>query len=181
MEDFFYIILAIFWLVISLLGGRKKKQQSAPTNSDQQTAPTVSQEQTQEPVELEDMLEDFFQGESKKKKEKQVQGETFQNYEDQYQGDENMMGTDVKNIAGSSEEIKKFEGEIGSDFEFASEGKIETIEDRIKSYDQDIHNINKEDEKIEVEELDEELNYGDIDFDGRKAIIYSEIINKKYF
>ncbi|MFW6351383.1 MAG: hypothetical protein ACOC2E_03265, partial [Bacteroidota bacterium] len=113
MEDFFYIILAIVWLVISIIGGKKKKQQSAPKATGQQPAAPEPQEQTQEPVDLEDMLEEFFQGESKKKKEKQVQGETFQNYEDQYQGDENMMGTDVKNIAGTSEEIKKFEGEMG--------------------------------------------------------------------
>jgi len=181
MEDFFYIILAIVWLVISIIGGKKKKQQSAPKATGQQTTTPEPQEQTKDPVDLEDMLEEFFQGESKKKKETQVQGETFQNYEDQYQGDENMMGTDVKDIAGTSEEIKKFEGEMGSDFEFASEGKIETIEDRIKSYDQDIHNINTENEKIEVEELEDEVNYGGVDFDGRKAIIYSEIINKKYF
>lgn len=181
MEDFLYIILAIVWLVISIIGGKKKKQQSAPKTSSQQDTAPEPQEQTQEPVDLEDMLEEFFQGESKKKKEKQVQGETFRNYEDQYEDEGNFMGTDVKDTEGSSDEMKKFEGEMGSDFEFASEGKIETIEDRIKSYDQDIHSINDEDEKIEVEELDDEVNYGGVDFDGRKAIIYSEIINKKYF
>ena len=82
----------------------------------------------------------------------------------------------------AAEEVEKFEGAVEEDFEFSAEGKVETLEDLIKSYERSNKKTEEEDAKLAVVELDEEETFKpDFDFDARKAIIYAEIINRKHF
>ena len=82
----------------------------------------------------------------------------------------------------AAEEVEKFEGAVEEDFEFSAEGKVETLEDLIKSYERSNKKTEEEDAKLAVVELDEEETFKpDFDFYDRKAIIYAEIINRKLF
>lgn len=195
MEDLLYIFLAIVWLVISILGSRKKKQQQAnqsrpePKSIEQeeeevptmQAPPPVSK---QEEVDFEELLDDFFGGGSKKKEKPAddapqqaptpvyTEERTYYSEKPEYKRKEEALS--------KPEDIKKFEGAITDEYEFSAEGKVETIEDLIQSYDKKYKKTEEEDLKIRVVDLEEEEK-ADLEFDGKKAIIYSEIINRKYF
>ncbi len=192
MEDFLYIILAVVWLVISILGGRRKKKQ-AEQNQPQPGRPEPRPIETETPTqekesEFEDLLEDFF-GSGSPKTSEQSQSEPKPQPAPQPAYSEERRYNDGKNSDNTfmsqkkDEEVERFEGTqaIDDDFEFAAEGKVETLEDLIKLYDRTEQKILEEDAKINVVDLDEEvLPVADLEFDARKAIIYSEIINRKY-
>lgn len=195
MEDFLYIILAIVWLVISIIGGKKKKKQA---QEQQQQQPQANRSEPQ-PIEreaptskrkddFEDLLEDFFGSDSPKTKE-QPQPEPVAQRAPQPAYTEERSYDDGKSsdyrFGGEqkAEEVEKFEGvqAIEDDFEFTAEGKVETLEDLIKKHQEREQKILEEDAKIDVVELDEEvIPVSELEFDARKAIIYSEIINRKY-
>lgn len=199
MEDFLYIFLAVIWLVISILGNKKKKQaqqQQKQQRQEQQTARTeetreypsaqpTSQQEKEPSKDFEELLEDFF-GAEPKPKEKQPQPQEAPRpaytQERTYQDDrkpERRFNEDI-----ISEKVEEFEGAdaITDDYEFSAEGKLETIEDLIRSYEDEYKKIEEKDKELSVVDLDEEeAPQEEIEFDGRKAIIYSEIINRKYF
>ncbi len=196
MEDLLYIFLAIVWLAISILGSRKKKQQAnqsrpepKPIEQDEE-APTMQapppSSQKEGEVDFEELLEDFFGGGSKKTEKPAEEApqqapapayteeRTYYSEKPEYRRKEEELS--------KPEEIKKFEGAITDEYEFSAEGKVETIEDLIQSYDKKYKKTEEEDLKISVVDLEEgEYEKLDVEFDGRKAIIYSEIINRKYF
>lgn len=200
MEEFIYIFLAIIWLVISILGSRKKKQQQ---QQQQQQKPkpqeyqerksaeaqyeTPAQPQRQKEKEsgknLEDLLEEFF-GESEPGPKPVEQKAPAPSYtrERTFKDDakpERRFNEDIE-----EKQIEKFEGTdaITEDYEFSAEGNVETIEDLIKSYDKKYQKTEEEDKKLFVVDLDEEESLtDDWVFDGKQAIIYSEIIRRKYF
>ncbi len=199
MEELLYIFLAIIWLVISILGSKKKKQQqqqqkqqrqeTQPSRSEEtreyQPAPPTSQQEKEPSKDFEELLEDFFGAETKPKEKKpQPQEASRPAYtkERTYQDDrkpERRFNEDI-----ISEKVEEFEGAdaITDDYEFSAEGKIETIEDLIRSYEDEYEKTEEKDKELEVVDLDEEyVAKEDFEFDGRKAIIYSEIIKKKYF
>lgn len=216
MEEFVYILLAIVWLVISILGGRKKKASKPPTPksyeepaTSESTAPT-----SEKKSEFEDMLEDFFGTDTTVKKSQPAPQPTYMEERDQRRMDDRSRderrrddrsmderderrkddrSRDERRDDGrrfenspfeevAAEEVEKFEGAIEEDFEFTAEGKVETLEDLIKSYERSSKKVEEEDAKLAVVELDEEDTFKpDFDFDPRKAIIYAEIINRKHF
>ena len=202
MEEFLYIFLAIIWLVISILGSKKKKQQqqqqqqqkqqkqeTQPSGREEsreyQPAPSTGQKEKEPAKDFEELLEDFFGAETKpKEKQPQPQEAPKPAYaqERTYQDDrkpERRFNEDI-----ISEKVEEFEGTeaITDDYEFSAEGKVETIEDLIRTYEEEYKKIEEKDKEIEVVDLDAEyVAKEDFEFDGRKAIIYSEIIKKKYF
>jgi type II secretory pathway pseudopilin PulG len=199
MEDFLYIFLAVIWLVISILGSKKKKQaqqqqkqqrqeQQSARNEETREYPTAqptSQKEKEPSKDFEELLEDFFGAEPKpKEKQPKYQEATSPAYtkERTYQDDrkpERRFNEDI-----ISEKVEEFEGAdaITDDYEFSAEGKVETIEDLIRSYEDEYRKIEEKDKELIVVDLDEEnVPEEEIEFDGRKAIIYSEIINRKYF
>lgn len=191
MEDFLYIILAIVWLVISVIGGKKKKKQAQeqPQPHRSQPQPIEREEPTsKKESEFEDLLDDFFGSDSPKTKE-QPQPESAPQRAPQPAYTEERSYDDGKSsdyrFGGEqkAEEVEKFEGvqAIEDDFEFTAEGKVETLEDLIKKHQEREQKILEEDAKIDVVELDEAvIPVDEFEFDVRKAIIYSEIINRKY-
>lgn len=197
MEEFIYIFLAIIWLVISILGSRKKKQAQQQKPKPQEYQERKSTETRYETLEepkpvrkeketgrnLEELLEEFFgEQESSPKPVEQKAPAPSYTEERTFKDDakpERRFNEDV-----SEKEIEKFEGTdaITEDYEFSAEGKVETIEDLIKSYDDKYKKTEEEDKKLAVVDLDEEVGVkDDWVFDGKQAIIYSEIIKRKYF
>lgn len=198
MEDFLYIFLAIVWLVISILGGRKKKQQQQQKQQQQrqqqQEQPRTFEETRRETPEpraekqekrpsrdFEELLEDFF-GEETPKTEKPAQRAPAPAYspEKEYSEERASEWKYLEDV--SDEEINKHEGAVKEDFEFSAEGKVETLEDLIKNYEDQYQQTEEKDKELTVLDLDEEESaLTEFDFNGRDAIIYSEIINRKYF
>ncbi len=191
MEDFLYIILAIVWLVISILGGKKKKKQAQEQQQPGRSEPQPIEQESptgEKENDFEDLLEDFFGSDAPKPRKQSDEQPTPQkasrpayteerSYDDGKSSDYRFGGEQ------KAEEVEKFEGAqaIDEDFEFTAEGKVETLEDLIKKHQQIEQKILEEDAKIDVVELDEEVvPVDDFEFDARKAIIYSEIINRKY-
>lgn len=185
MEDFIYIILGIVWLVISIIGGKKKKPGQAPRPGTSRSEPRPI-ETTEKPkntgADFEDMLEDFFGTGSKKPKDQpapqpsmtQEKPHSFDNYQPEIESLETI----------ESDKMSEYKGTyaVDSDYKFSAQpSKTESMEDIIRSYQLRDKQIQDEDEKINVVDLDisEALASG-IDFDARKAIIYAEIINRKY-
>ncbi len=185
MEDFIYIILGIVWLVISIIGSKKKKQgqTSRPNTQRSEPQPVSTKEQPQNTgSDFEDMLEDFFGTGSKKRKDQpapqpSMKQETPHSFSDYTPEIESLETT-------ASDEMSDYKGTyaVDSDYKFSTQpSKVETMEDIIKSYQMRDQQIKNEDDKLNVVDLDvDEAIQTGIDFDARKAIIYSEIINRKY-
>jgi hypothetical protein len=196
MEDYVYIILAVVWLLISILGNKKRKaqqqQQQQPKQEqksfDEQRPQPVSKPQPIEPSEFEVLLDDFFGDGTKSKKpepkpEPEAEKEEKHVFSDEYtfqgrKGEEYNVKEEIP-----SSELEKYEGKlaIDDDYEFSAEASLESIEDYIKSYDDQDRIAEERDSQLVVVDLDEEYGISsDLEFDGRKAIIYSEIINRRY-
>jgi hypothetical protein len=207
MEDFLYIFLAVIWLVISILGSKKKKQAQQQKKQErqereqrqerQETMPPVREEtheyQPAQPVseqkepkrDFEDLLEEFFGGESQpKEKQPKPQEAPTPAYSQERTYQDNRKPERRFNEDILSEKVEDFEGAeaITDDYEFSAEGKVETIEDLIKTYEDEYRKTEEKDMELVVVDLEEEDSpKEDFEFDGRKAIIYSEIIKRKYF
>jgi hypothetical protein len=191
MEDFVYVILAILWLVISIVGNKRKKaqqqqqqqQQAKPTPARQETRQEQDYETTlPKTSEFEVLLDQFFGEDTTKpmKTETLDAPEIDYSPEYTYQESENEPFT-YDEIPET--EPHKFGGmaAIEDNYEFSAEGNVETIEDLIKSYNDQQRQAEEKDAEIVVVDLDEEeVGEKDWEFDGRKAIIYSEIINRRY-
>ncbi len=171
MEDFVYIILLVVWLLVSFLRRKPKKK---PEPAKQQEPASAEGE-----VSMEEMLEDFFGG--GKKKERSKPGEV------QYESVEQRERAEPAAIKSTSDYEKdripaNYENHVGKsgvseDFEFSSEGKIMTIDDLIKSH--------KAKEAMELamaeQDYDRDNAEGVPDFDLKTAVVFSEILNKKYY
>jgi hypothetical protein len=178
MEEFFYIILLVIWLVISLF--KRKGQQGAKPG---QPKPQQQPEPASEPGKnIEDLLEEFFGGGEKKPETDTAESEETVSAPAAH---EPRTGRPVQeyyyeDTQGELQEaeFEDFSGKnaVSDDFEFSAEGKVETIEDLIKSHA-------AKDARLQAEE---EAAYGAEgkssipEFDLRTAVIYSEILNRKY-
>jgi FtsZ-interacting cell division protein ZipA len=195
MEDLVYIVLGIIWLIISVLGGLKKKKAQQQANYPQPQAkpyqePTV--EPDDEKIEIEDMLEEFF-GTNTASKKKQPEP-TYQQEEYTYQQDEPTYKQEEYSFERQEMKHQSYETlephdppkyetkyAIGSDYEFSAEGHIDTMEDIIRQYQMNDELAQEEDAKLAVEDIDNQIIVAEaFDFDARKAVIYAEIINRKY-
>lgn len=177
MEDLIYIVLIIVWLLVSFLR-RKPKTQKTPQKQTESAAgsePLLAEEE----VNMEDMLEEFF-GTKKKKKEEPVKPDPiFESAEKRHQADYNdgRQHTVRRKEEPMKPAYEQYSGKtvVSDDFEFASDGKVQTIDELIKAH--------KAKEAAELALAEEK--YGTVDsdipeFDLRTAVIFSEILNKKY-
>ncbi len=176
MEDLIYIVLIIVWLLVSFLR-RKPKTQKTPQK--QTESATGNEPIPAEEVNMEEMLEDFF-GTKKKKKEEPVKTEpVYESRERREQADysyrqEQKVEPEKQVMEPAYEE---FSGKtvVSDDYAFASDGKVQTIEELIKQH--------KAKEAAELALAEEMYGSSDSDipeFDLRTAVIFSEILNKKY-
>ncbi len=176
MEDLIYIVLIIVWLLVSFLR-RKPKTQKPPQK---QTEPASGSEPIPaEEVNMEDMLEEFF-GTKKKKKQEPVKSEpVYETRERREQADysdrRQHTAEPVKTQMEPAYEEYSGKTVVSDDFEFTSEGKVQTIDDLIKAHKA------KEAAELALAEERYGSSASDIpEFDLRTAVIFSEILNKKY-
>ncbi len=174
MEEYVYIILVVIWLLVSILRRKPKKD---ATKGKPQTAP---QEKTSAPAEkemgMEEMLEEFLGGGKKKPKEqthKKQLDEPVYNAPERREVKTTAYRTPEKQEAA----FEEFEGEANAeDHALASEEKIKTIDELIE--------LHKKEEALrlarEQEEAGIEAAEGIPEFDLRNAVIFSEILNRKY-
>lgn len=165
MEDIIFILIAVVWLMYSLFKGKSKKKQPAkPTPQPGEQPRTEKKDKDFETVFREILGEE------------EETDETETDTEEEYTRSE---PTPHETYA-KKEETKEYEqhtGMIGvsDDFEFSAEGEIETLEDQLAKQQQ------KKDKHLEVIDLwDEDEDLESFQFDPRNAIIYSEIIKRKY-
>lgn len=175
MEDFIYVILVIVWLLVSFL--KKKPKQTQPSRKQEPAPHGETPAEPGKEMSMEDMFEEFLGGGKKKKEQKEESPIKEVVYEagtyDQYEAVDDVDEEDAVQPA-----FEDFSGKSGvsEDFEFSAEGKIKTIDELIEAH--------KRKEAIELAKIEEA--YGgkesaDIpEFNLRDAVIFSEILNKKY-
>lgn len=174
MEEYVYIILVVIWLLVSILRRKPKKD---ATRGKPQTAP---QEETGAPAEkeisMEEMLEEFLGGGKKKP------GETSRDKpvdEPVYDAPERreVKTTTYRTPEKQETAYEEFEGEaVAEDHAFTSEGKIKTIDELIESHKkEEALRLAREQEEAGIEPAE-----GIPEFDLRNAVIFSEILNRKY-
>ncbi len=184
MEDFIYILLAIVWLVVSIIGGRKKKlAQQAKNNPQTREVETYNTPTPTAKSEIEDMLEEFFgTGTSKPTPAPARQPEPVLTDE------EYTPFQDYKPITESLETIEEpqyrdYQGvfTVSEDYNFSAESKNESMDELIRSYELSDQLAHEESAKLAVEDIHGTQGImAGFEFEARKAIIYSEILNRKY-
>ncbi len=172
MEDFVYIILIIVWLLVSFLRRKPKTQKPYKKPEPSTEAEPVPAEE----VNMEDMLEEFFGTKKKKEEKREAEEQVFQNRERQSYPERFDTSKSEQRIPEPAFEDYSGKSGVSDDFEFSTEGKIQTIDDLIKSH--------KTKEAMELAKAEAAYGTGlsdDIpEFDLRTAVIFSEILNKKY-
>ena len=207
MEEYFYIILLIIWLVVSLYKRNAKSKQQAPQPRQQPEGTTAMPKET----DLEQMLEDFFGGGKKSGKpqvetdDEEVPAVTYEpvSVEDDYDRAPAMRESshtdrepayqaweskaqrsyDDKKRKPSEPEYAQpqyesfYKDNDSQDYSGPTEmGKVASVDELIRSHAA----------KDAMEQAKAEMAYGsglsdDIpEFDLRTAVIFSEILNKKY-
>ncbi len=185
MEDFVYIILIVVWVLVSFLKRKPKKRAPAGESKPARQKDTSGKP---EEVSMEEMLEEFFGG-GKKKKEQQKPAEVQYDKREERRTREDLREQERWDARGK-EDYSRYDRQseepayqdhsgtdsVADDHEFASEGKVQTIDDLIESH--------KREEAIRLasEQMlgDEHAHEGIPEFDLRKAVIFSEILNRKY-
>lgn len=196
MEEFFYIILLVIWLVVSYFQRQKKAREKAGMpKPDAQQDPSAAPPKE---VDMEELLEEFLGGGKKKKpswdmdaspeeayerapeaaeRDRPGRQPAYQSWESQAQQsyNEKKESRQEQTLIQGYEEFKGADG-VEDDFEFSAEGKVETIEDLIR-----IHAAQDAREQAIAEEKYQTDRGGEVpEFDLRTAVIFSEILNKKY-
>lgn len=202
MEELVYIVLIVVWLLVSFLKRKPKKGEQPgkkqPSAKGEEAAPA-------EEMDMEDLLEEFFGG-GKKKKEKQDKPAGEPVYEARERTDRPERESTIWDRESSSREressdmddespaweqydsreeslrkgYEKYEGASAEtpdpEEKSPSVDKIQTIEELIRSH-------KKEEAMRQAMEEDEDTgdrSGEDTEFDLRQAVIFSEILNKKY-
>jgi hypothetical protein len=196
MEEFFYIILLVIWLAVSYFQRKKKARERAGS-----PMPDVKQDPSKAPpkeVDMEELLEEFFGGGKKKKPAAEESGAeqadyesrpevaepskrevqpAYESWESQAQRsyNDNKESLGEQTLISGYEDYKGTEG-VDDNFEFSTEGKVETIEDLIRS-----HMAQDAREQAIAEEKYQTGTRVEVpEFDLRTAVIFSEILNRKY-
>lgn len=174
MEDFVYIILVIAWLAISFL--KKKPKNEAPGPARQ--APRPETTTMPKEVAFEEMIEEIFGP----KKEKQPQPEIVrqptaieQSFEEQNQEYSSFDDDFVSEPEPVFQEYAGLE-RVDETYQFSTEVREQTIDELIRA------NAAEEARQQAIAELMEvDAENKDVpEFDLRTAVIFSEIINRKY-
>jgi len=205
MEDYFYIILLVIWLVVSIVKRSNKARAKMAQPKAQPDATTSMPKETQ----LEELLEDFFGSGKKKKQEaavektpaaiemteeydesgpeygsREVAGRQsnreygYQSWMSEAQRAFNEQREDVPELTSSMPEYTGFDmpETKGAKMQAGLEN-IVSIDDLIKS------NAAKdalEQARAEMEYQEKGVGSEIPEFDVRKAVIFSEILNRKY-
>lgn len=177
MEDFVYIILVIAWLVFSLM--KRKPKSDSPAKPRPASRPETTG--APKPIDLEEVLQDFFGKKTEPQPEPEPQPvreqtaieRSFEKQEQQY------ASYDDDDYVNMPEPVfEEFTGEeaVPEEYKFITEIREQTIDDLIRA------NAAEEARKRATGELAEETaERADLpDFDGRTAVIFSEILNRKY-
>ncbi len=189
MEEFIYILLIVIWLLVSFLKRRPKKQQPAgkPQQPAKESAPTGTEEAS-----MEKMLEGFFGGDKKEKEApKPEQEPVYRTSErtvrrEKYERDDrwergrsdkrDYLETAVEEEADQSFDELKGRSGVSEDYEFGAEGNTQSIYDLIEAH--------KKEEALRLAREEEltgaEAGEGIEAFDLRTAVIFSEILYRKY-
>ncbi len=174
MEDFVYIILLVLWLVVSLYKKKSKNKAATAKEATETVPPPVEKD-------LGELLEEFLGGGQSKSQPKPdydpepsetilaeaAEPDYFETWQQEKQS--------LEEIDTSMAEYT-FQGEAPREAFQSAEIKAETIEDLIREHA-------AEDARRQAAA---ELAYADADdseipeFDLRTAIIFSEVLNKKY-
>ncbi len=211
MEDFFYVILLVIWLIVSLYKRNAKVKQQKEAGK-QQAQPEATTALPKE-MDLEDMLGEFFGGGKKKPSEVVVDDDemlsdesfsyeteqsmpverdrrqhasepAYQSWESKAQRsyNEDKRSYNQENQPEIAEtyaepEYKGFFADASDDHALFTEvGKLASVEELIKSHAA----------KDALEQARAEMEYGSgevhevPEFDLRTAVVFSEILNKKY-
>ena len=176
MEDFIYIILVIVWLVASLLKRKARNPEQAkpgPASKPQPSSPSKE-------FDLEEVLQEMFGGRTAPKPgpspqpiKQEQHGETvFENGVPEYE----RMAEELSTY--QEPEYQSFSGSesVPEEYRFSTEVRDQTLEDLIRANQ-------AEDERIQAAEesryaLEEESIASG--FNARDAVIYSEILSRKY-
>jgi hypothetical protein len=175
MEDFIYIILGIVWLVISILGGLKKKQ-GTPAS---QSRPQPQEETLPEPdamPEIEDMLDDFFG--TGKKSPQSAPADEAEVYQPRY---EEVVYESLEEPVVHDHPKYETKYAVDEAYQFSTQTMHGTMDNILEKYRLSDEQAELEDSQMAVEDLDTPGTTAPaFEFDARLAIIYSEIINRKY-
>lgn len=194
MEEFFYIILLIIWVVVSVFKKNKAKQNKAAPQ-------TRKQEPQAEPadneLDLEEILGEFLGGGSSKPKPAPVDTHKRADNQEKAEEDESesrhsqqpeyatydQVPRSVYGEESMQEDMDQmyqdYQEELGvkEDFEFSAEGEVQTIEDLIRSHARKDAQLQAQ---AEMEERRQEAEGELPPFDLRTAVVFSEILNRKY-
>lgn len=204
MEEYFYIILLVIWLVVSVVKKNAKSKEQASKPKPQRDSSTS---RPKEPN-LEDILEDFFGG-GKKSGQGQPKVEVEEEPSVTYQANEASGRSESFKEALPSDQDKAYQSWESLAQQSYNEGKMkpsqaEYSEPQYEGFYKDVDNqdyrgisevgkvasvedlIRSHAAKDAMEQAKAEMAYGgglaeDIpEFDLRTAVIFSEILNKKY-
>ncbi len=174
MEEFFYLILVVVWLIISLV---KRKGKTAPP-AGQQKQPPASQPQEKD---LGDLLGEFFgkeqpghapdaqPGEAEaaaRQMEAQREEELEEVYYEEVQQPEYQQ---------RQQEFAAAQG-VREDLQAAADEKAASVEDLIRKHASEDARLQAEEEQAYGREDQQDVP----EFDLRTAVVFSEILNRKY-
>jgi hypothetical protein len=178
MEEYIYIILVIAWLAISFF--KKKPKTGAPAKNRPEPRPETTQQP--KPIELEEMLQDFF---GTKKEEKAPEPEpqlvreqtalerSFEQHNEEYRS----FDAEIEPVQNATFKDHVALDAVSDEYQFSTEVRAaQTIDELIKANAAEEARI-QADEEASGFALEGE---GLPDFNVRSAIIFSEIINRKY-
>jgi hypothetical protein len=177
MEEFIYIILVIAWLAISFF--KKKAKTDAPAKSRPVPRPETTQQP--KPIDLEEMLQDFF-GAKKEEKAPELEPQpvreqtaierSFEQHDQEYRS----FDAEFEPVQKAAFEDHVALDAVSDEYQFSTEARAQTIDDLIKA------NAAEEARILAAEQASGFALEGEglPDFDLRSAIIFSEIINRKY-
>ncbi len=176
MENIVYIVLIIIWLAVSFLKKKPDQNKQAPQKSPKDVAEPATSS-TEKELDMEDMLEEFFGGGKKKKereqtipqKEERVFGEA-----DKPRPEYQEYSREQRSTVDRPEAAPVFEQ---APVQEQTPVKTQTIDELIQSHKREeaLRLAQEEQEREDIEGLE-----GVPEFDLRDAVIFSEILKRKY-
>jgi len=175
MEDFVYIILVIAWLVISLM--KRKSKSDSPAKPRPASRPETTS--APKPIDLEEMLQDFFGKKAEPDPEPAPQPVREQTaIERSYEKQEQQYASFDDDYVNMPEPVfEEFTGQdaVSEEYKFSTNIREQTIDDLIRA------NAAEDARKRAAEMAEQNADMTDLpDFDVRTAVVFSEILNRKY-
>lgn len=176
MEDFVYIILVIAWLVVSIM--KRKPKNQAPAKSRPASSPQPANAPRE--FDLEEALKDMFGGKPSSKPqpvpepvaEKASSEPVYENVEREYVS----MAEELSSYQEPEYKPMGLSVAVPEEYQFVTEVRNQTLEDLLKA--------NALEDARQQAAMEMQEGYAGqgvaIDFDIREAVIYSEILNRKY-